>query len=245
MATQNEKSNGFLKSITFRLILWVLAGGIGLWLGAGTRPVAAGNVMAKQHDTGKSLIAEAFRFDLLLAKAEPAAEGGRTTEAASGAEEAAQPAVEPAEPATVVLAQSQPVSTVEVPLRASLELCIPGPRQIPAHVRPVRMARPPMLGDLARLRDTQFRVQAVVQDLPGLSLADKRKIEHKVQCELSRASKKLEILSLEEPPATPEPPSPPQVFVRTGASDSDPDCGSWDMRSVVSGAGNTLAFTGE
>ena len=215
MATRSEKSNGLLNSLAFRLILLVLAGGLGLWLGSDSRPVAAGNAVAKQQDAGKSLIADVFRFDILLAQTEPAAEAVKT----------AQPAVEPAAPATVVMAQSQPVPTVEVPLRASLELRIPGPRPIPAHLRPVRMARPPMLGDLAHLRETQVGVQAVIQDLPGLSLADKRRIEHKVQCELSRASKKLEVLSLEEPPAAPEPPSPPQVLVRASVSDREPNCG--------------------
>lgn len=54
-------------SWTSRIILSLLACGIGLWLGTGTRNVAAGGGTAKRPVAPQTAIADLFRFDILLA----------------------------------------------------------------------------------------------------------------------------------------------------------------------------------
>ncbi len=192
MDTRTNAAGRLLKSLTFRLILLTLASGLGLWLGAGSRSAAAGRVKVQGENPGKWLIADAFRFDLLLARAEPAAPP-------------AVPAESQTRPAAVVVAQSEPVETVKAPMRAALILHEPGPRIIHPRVRPNGAWQMRVEGQMADLRQTETRVQEILKGLPGLAPAEREMVQKRLQCELQRASKALERLALDEPMGGPEP----------------------------------------
>ena len=199
-----------LTSVTFRLILFTLASGLGLWLGAGSRSTLPGRATAQNENPGKSLIADAFRFDILLARAEPAT---------PPAVQAASPAV----PAEVVVAQSEPVATVQAPMRAMLCLQGPAPR-IQPRVRPAGPWQARIAGQVAQLRQTNIHLQEVLKGLPVLMPADRQKLQVNLQCELQRASEALETLTLEQPMGEPERPAMPEVPVVTPLETAAPGC---------------------
>lgn len=202
-----------LRSVTFRLILFTLASGLGLWLGAGSRSTLPGRATVRSENPGKWLIADAFRFDILLARAEPAA----------------PPAVQAASqtvPAAVVVAQSEPVATVEAPMKATLCLLQgPAPR-IQPRVRPTGPWQARIAGQVAQLRQTNIHLQEVLKGLPGLMPADRQKLQVNLQCELQRASEALETLTLEQPMGEPERPAMPEVPVVSPLETAAPGCGN-------------------
>lgn len=199
-----------LTSVTFRLILFTLASGLGLWLGAGSRSAVAGKATARRENPGKWLIADAFRFDILLARAEPA-------------EPQAVQATSQTAPATVVVAQSEPVATVEAPMTATLCLQGPGPRIHP-RVRPTGPWQVRIVGQVAQLRQTNSHVQEVLKGLPGLMPVERQKLQERLQCELQRASEALETLTLDEPMGGPEIPALPEVLVVSTPEAATPGC---------------------
>lgn len=178
-----------LRSVTFRLVLFTLASGLGLWLGAGSRSTIPGRATVRRENPGKWLIADAFRFDILLARAEPAT---------PPAVQAASPAV----PAAVVVAQSEPVETVEAPMRVALVLPMPGPLRtsprvqprLPPQMRPASAWQVRVEGRMAHLRQTQNQLQARLTGLP----AERGMTQESLQCELQRASTALETLTLDQ-----------------------------------------------
>lgn len=206
-----------MKSLTFRLLLLMLASGLGLWLGAGSRSAAAGKVTVQRENPGKSLIADAFSFNILMARAELA-------------EPQTVQSTRPAAPAAVVVAQSEPVETVEAPVRVALQFHPPGPLGIhplaPPRVRPAGAWQIRVEGQMARLRQTENQVQVILRGLPGLKLAERERFEKKLQCELQRASRTLETLTLDEPAGGPEPPALPEVPVQDAPGDAVPNCGN-------------------
>ena len=201
-----------LRSVTFRLILFTLASGLGLWLGAGSRSTLPGRATVRSENPGKWLIADAFRFDILLARAEPAT---------PPAVQAACPAV----PAAVVVAQSEPVATVQAPMRAMLCLQGPAPR-IQPRVRPAGPWQARIAGQVAQLRQTNIHLQEVLKGLPVLMPADRQKLQVNLQCELQRASEALETLTLEQPMGGPERPAMPVVPDVSPRETAAPGCGN-------------------
>lgn len=205
MNTQRSAGGRLLGSLAFRLILLILAGGVGLWLGAGSRTTAAGKPPVQRSDPWKSLTADAFRFDILLARSQPA-----TPPVA--------PAVSPAAPAAVVVEHIEPVPTVEAPLQAALEL--PGPAQlrmrhsIGSRARPAGALQIRVEGRVAQLDQTQQHVQAILKALPGLQTALRRQVDAQVQCQLARVAKQLDEMKADLPPL---PPDPPQMQMPTSA----------------------------
>jgi hypothetical protein len=198
MDSRKSATERLLSSLSFRLILLMLASGLGLWLGAGARSATAGKVTVQRENPGKWLIADAFRFDILLARAEPA----KPPADASAARTESQ-----TRPAAVVVARSEPVETVEVPLRVALDLRGPGPLRIHARMqpenRPAGVWRMRIEGQVAQLRQTERQTQEILRGLPGLAPVEM--IQKRLECELQRASKTLEALELDEPapgPAT-------------------------------------------
>ena len=171
-----------LRSVTFRLILLTLASGLGLWLGAGSRSTVAGKATLRSENPRKWLIADAFRFDILLARAEPA--------------------TPPAVPAAVVVARREPVETVEAPMRVALVLPMPGPLRIsprvqprvPPQMRPASAWQVRIEGRMAHLRQTQNQLQERLTGLP----AERGMTQESLQCELQRASTALETLTLDQ-----------------------------------------------
>ena len=201
-----------LRSVTFRLILFTLASGLGLWLGAGSRSTLPGRATVRSENPGKWLIADAFRFDILLARAEPAT---------PPAGQAASPAV----PAAVVVAQSEPVATVQAPMRAMRCLQGPAPR-IQPRVRPAGPWQARIAGQVAQLRQTNIHLQEVLKGLPVLMPADRQKLQVNLQCELQRASEALETLTLEQPMGGPERPAMPVVPDVSPRETAAPGCGN-------------------
>jgi hypothetical protein len=192
-----------LRSVTFRLILLTLASGLGLWLGAGSRSTLPGKAAAHSDNPGKWLIADAFRFDILLARAEPATPP-------------AVPAASQTLPAAVVVARSEPVATMEAPMKATL--CLQGP------ARPTGPWQARIVGQVAQLRQTQNQGQERLKGLPGLVPADRQKRQERLQCELQRASEALETLTLEQPMGGPERPAIPEVPVVSPLETVAPGC---------------------
>jgi hypothetical protein len=157
------------------------------------------------------LIADAFRFDILLARAEPAAPP-------------AVPAASQTVPAAVVVAQSEPVATVEAPMKATLCLLQgPAPRIHPRG-RPAGPWQARIVGQVAQLRQANIHLQEVLKGLPGLMPADRRKLQERLQCELQRASEALETLTLEQPMGGPERPAMPVVPVVSPLETVAPGC---------------------
>ena len=213
MGSRKNVVGRLLRSVTFRLILFTLASGLGLWLGAGSRSTLPGRATVRSENPGKWLIADAFRFDILLARAEPAA----------------PPAVQAASqtvPAAVVVAQSEPVATVEAPMKATLCLLQgPAPR-IQPRARPTGPWQVRIVGQVAQLRQTNIHVQEILKGLPGLMPADRQKLQVNLQCELQRASEALETLTLEQPMGEPERPAMPEVPVVSPLETAAPGCGN-------------------
>jgi len=183
--------------LAFRLILLILAGGVGLWLGAGSRTTAAGKPPVQRADPWKSLTADAFRFDILLARSQPA-----TPPVA--------PAESPAGPAAVVVEHTEPVPTVEAPVQAALDLPgtarprlrhLTGPRARPAGASQIRVE-----GRVVQLVETDKHVQAILKALPGLQTALRRQVDAQVQCELARVAKQLDQMKADLPQLPPESP---------------------------------------
>jgi hypothetical protein len=183
-------------SWTFRLFLLVVASAMGLWLGAGSRTVAAGKPAARRADVGKPLIADAFRFDILLARAEPAR----------------KPVVPAATPAVTIVACNEPIATAEVPLRVALELRGPGQLRIRPVMKPRKGPRMHQMvalqirldGPAAQLAPTEKHVQEFLRGLPGLIKVQRELLQQKLQCELVRASAAAQALTRDERIPVPE-----------------------------------------
>lgn len=219
MNTRRSAGGRLLASLTFRLILLVVASAVGLWLGASSRWAAAVKPTVQRVDRGKSLIADAFRFDILLARAEPEARP-------------AAPAESPTAPAAVVVAQSEPVQTVEAPMRVGLELRGPGPRRIHPLMRPQIGPRGRTAvawqirdeGRMAQFGPTDIQLKEILRGLPGFTPGEQKMIQAKVQCELARVSKKLGTLVRLEPFPRPETEAAAEVSVEDGPSPAPPGC---------------------
>ena len=179
MSTYRSAGGRLLGSWAFRLVLLILAGGAGLWLGAGSRTTAAGKPPVQRADPWKSLTADAFRFDILLARSQPAASPVALAE-------------RPAAPAAVVVEHTEPVPVVQAPMQAALDL--PGPAQPRLRhptgppARPAGARQNRVQGRVAQLDQTQERVQAILKALPGLQTALRRQVDAQVQCQLARVA---------------------------------------------------------
>ncbi|MGO9240580.1 MAG: hypothetical protein ACLQBJ_07185 [Bryobacteraceae bacterium] len=180
--------------MAFRLILLILAGGVGLWLGAGSRTAAAAKPPVRRADPAKSLTADEFRFDILLSRSQPA-----TPPLA--------PAASPAPPAAVVVAHTEPVPVVQATVQAALDLPGParrqlrhplGPRARPAGALQIRVE-----GRVAPLEVTDEHVQAILTALPAMQTALRRQLDAQVQCELARFAKQLDAIKADLPPCPP------------------------------------------
>jgi len=212
MEHRRNAAGRLLKSLTFRLILLTLASGLGLWLGAGSRSAATGKVTAQGENPDKWLIADAFRFDILLARAEPAAAEAVAAESQT-------------RPAAVVVARIVPVETVESPMRVALVLRVPGPpRVIRPQMRPTGARQMRIEGQMAQIRQTEERVQGLLKGLPGLMPAEREKVQKRLQCELQRASRTLETLALEEAMDGPETPMAADIPEDGTADAATPSC---------------------
>ncbi len=194
MDTPKSAGGRVLGSLAFRLILLILAGGVGLWLGAGSRTTAAAKPPVQRADPAKSLTADEFRFDILLARSQPA-----TPPLA--------PAESPAPPAVVVVGHTEPVPVVQAPVQAALDL--PGPAQrhlrhlLGPRARPAGALQIRVEGRVAQLEVTDEHVQAILTALPAMRTALRRQLDAQVQCQLARVAGQLDQIKANLPPLPP------------------------------------------
>ena len=178
-------------SWTSRIVLWTLAGVVGLWLGTGTRTVAAGGQASRSAGTAQAAIAEVFRFDILLAGKESPAEPVRPK---------APKATQYILPAEVLLAMEQRPEPVPSSMPKTLSSAHPRFMFTPP-ARPTGPWRMKWDGNMAHLEHTQAGLQAALAMVPGLTAADRKSI----QIEVENACAQTGALQMEQTTHSPEP----------------------------------------
>lgn len=176
-----DPNSGRRGSWTSRIILSLLACGIGLWLGTGTRNVAAGGGTAKRPVAPQTAIADLFRFDILLAGKEFTLQPVRPE---------AAPKRQRKLPAEVLVAMGQRPEPVSSAIPKTLACARPR-FMITAPVGPWRMK---LGANMARLEHRQEGVNVLQGTLTGMSAADRNSI----QVELDKACEQIGSLRMEQ-----------------------------------------------
>jgi hypothetical protein len=188
-------------SWTPRVILWALACGVGLWLGTGTRSVAAGGQTNRPSAAAQTAIADIFRFDILLAGKEPTAQPVQSK---------ATPGKQYKLPTAVLVAIGQRPE----PVRSAMPKTLACTRARFMIVPPASPAGPWHLNleaNMARLEQTKNRLQALLATVQGLTAADRKS----VQMEVDKACAGIGSLQMEQAIQAPEPPEPPADLPET------------------------------
>ena len=182
-----------------RIILWAFACLVGLWLGAGSRTVAAGGQAPGKTSAAQTALADVFRFDILMAGREPAVKR-------------AQPKPAPQKlfnlPETVLLAMAQRPEPVSSAMPKTLSYTHPR-FQIAPPARPAGPWRVKLNVEMSHLGQNPKKLHAVLATVPGLSAADQKSIQVEVQqaCEQVESLRRMQRAIRIPPP--PEPPMEP------------------------------------
>jgi hypothetical protein len=183
------------RSWTPRIILWTLASVVGLWLGTGTRTVAAGGQASRPVATAQAAIADIFRFDILLAgKEKPAAP----------VHPKAAPAVKCELPEAVLFARLQrpePVASVMPKTLSNSHR----PWMFAPPAKPAGAWRMKLEEKTAMLEHTQENLKAALATVSGLSAADRKSI----QVELDKACDQIGAIRMQQWDRVPGPPELP------------------------------------
>jgi hypothetical protein len=199
-------------SWTSRIVLWTLAGVIGLWLGTGVRPVAAGRQAKKSSAITQSAIADVFRFDILLAGKESKAKAERPKTPS------VQKYILPQEVAMAVSKRPEPISS---PMPKTL-LCTRPRFGIAPPARPAGQWRIKIEASTAGLAQTQAHVKALLATVPDLTDANLSSF----RIEVDKACTQSTTPRVEQWNDMREAPQPPDGFTFADFSDA------WQQRSM-------------
>lgn len=194
------------RSWTPRIILWTLASIVGLYLGTGTRTVAAGGRASRPVATAQAAIADIFRFDILLAGKEQPAAPVRAK---------AVPVPKCELPEVVLFARQQRPE----PVASIMPTTLSDPHRrwmFTPPAKPAGVWRMKPDERIARLEHTQESLKAVLATVPGLSSADRKSI----QVEVDKACEQMGALRMEQSEHVPEPPEPPVRHARAWRPES-------------------------
>ena len=156
-------------ALTPRIILWTLAGAMGLWLGMGSRTVAAGGKTTAPAAAAQTAIADVFSFDILLAGKQPTVHPK------------APPAKSPMRlPEVVLVALQQRPEPVQSAMPQTLT-CVRTRLAMSPPARPGRRWNMELNANLARLEHAHASLVSLLATVPGLSPADRRSIEKQAE----------------------------------------------------------------
>jgi hypothetical protein len=200
-----------------RIILWTLACGIGLWLGAGTRTSAAGGQTSRPSAAAQTAIADIFRFDILVAGKEATAQPVRS--AAAAEKQYSLP--------TVVLAamrqRPEPVpSAMPRTLVCSRPRLSMAPPARPDEPWRMDLGRMDLEASMARVENAQRGMQALLTAVQGLTDADRKSI----QVEVDKACAQIDAFRAEPLVHAPEPPEPDSGFASADLPAAWPEPGA-------------------
>jgi hypothetical protein len=189
-------------SWTSRILLWTLASGVGLWLGASARTGAAGGHASKPSAVVQAAIADVFRFDILVAGKDAPAKPVRPKAPAYR---------QRVLPSAVLLAMDERPEPVPSVMPKTLSGTHPRFLLTP----PARPSGPWGIkwdARMARLEHTQKNLRAVIAMVPGLTAADRESI----QMEVNKTCAQMGTLRMERVNQGPEPPEPPVAPAEAG-----------------------------
>ena len=176
---------------TPRIVVWTIAGVIGLWLGTTGRPAAAHNQAVQPSTGSQASLADVFRWDILLAGKEAPAkqEQAKTT-----------PARQFPLPNALRCALERPAE----PVRAEFPKTLSGTRPRFAYALPAKPAgRWQVKWDerTARLEHAQKSLHAVLETVPSLTPANRKSIEAEVEraCAQARSLRVNQAMPIPEP----------------------------------------------
>jgi|GEM_PF-2530710 len=183
------------KEWTPRVVLWTLAGLIGLWFGTATRPAAARTHTGKPATASQASLADVFRWDILLVGQESSVKPARTVTPKSR---------QFSLPEAFLVAQQQRPEPVPSPVPKTLSCTRPRFAFAPPP-KPSMAWQMKWDGHMAGMKQMRHNLHAALATVPGLTAADRDAI----QVEVDQACAQVGALRNLPAAPLPDPPEPP------------------------------------